>query len=215
MKKLLFILLLVSSSSLTFSESTERMVRVYGDYPIEKLDFFQSISRDTLIFDHVDTIYNTGWEWGWFIPESNNLCIQNSYYKVNVTPNTISGGDFIFVSKCHQGKKQVIASYFSNSRWIYWIAFFLVVYIHYLVYDRLKRFLFKLNRRGRHVPVQRKMNETAAAVIIVVLCTGMFGWYIHSYFFLFCPIIYLLFMLMPSGRWHHYFTKRSERAIGI
>ena len=140
--------------------------------------------------------------------------MQNSYYKVMV-PDEPYIGRTVCVFKKHEGNKQIISTYVSRSRWIYWIGFCLLLLIHSLLYYRLRRLFLYINRRGRHVSSQRKFNETVSALVIVIMGATLFGWYIHSYFFLGCPLVYSVFMLIPSGRWHHYFVDRKERHLGV
>lgn len=215
MKKILLIILLMNFCDALFADTIEKSIRVYGRFPAEKYAFFQTIRHDTLLFDHVDTILNTGWEWGIFTPQSNVLYIQNSYYKVIVT----SASDFNLVSVYqgyHEGTRQIIPSYVSTSRWIYYVVSFFLLFFHYLIFYRLRRVMLRINRRGRHVSLQYKIVQTVLIVMCVIFFTALAGYYLRSYFFLCCPLVYLVFLLIPSGRWYLHFARKSdERFLGI
>jgi len=216
MTKLLLIILFVNISNLTFANSTEQKVRVYGEFPMEKLAFFKTIQHDTLIFDHVDSIYNAGWKWGFFIPRSNDIYIRNTYYNVRVI-SELNNSTISVQKNYHLATKQSIPSDILNSDWIYWIAFVVICFIHYLFFYRLRRYLFYINRRSSHVSSRHKRRRTRIIVWMFVLFTSFCGYCIHSYFFVFCPIIYFaLFQTIPSGKWYHYFVIwNDDEHIGI
>ncbi|MCX6825308.1 MAG: hypothetical protein NTY80_03705 [candidate division SR1 bacterium] len=215
MKKLLFILSLGLSSLVSAQTSDTTTIHNYGDSSILRLLGCQNIHKDTLIFEREDTISNIGWEWGFFIPRTNVLYVQNLYYKITVDKKSSTNHVISVFKDYHSGHREKIPSHVAASELGYWIGFVLLLGVHYLLFFRLKWFLFKINRRARHVPLRRKFIETIVSILVIASLSSFFGWYIHSYFFVTCPVVYFIFFLIPSGRWYIYFSKKSERRLGI
>lgn len=210
MKKYVIFLLFVVAWNVAFSAIIQRDVRIHGDFSAEKISLLQTVQHDTLILDHIDTVFETKWEWGLFRPERYKAPhTQNVYYEVLVRrEDDALDKDVVIVTEDRRySTPHCIGPYVSDPLILKWLftGFFLAIYCW--IWLALRSFLIWIHRDGRCVTIRRHRKETIASVVVVIFLTVGLGWFLRTYFFVFLPAMYLILIFLPARTWYSRLTK--------
>ena len=206
MKKLLLILLFVGLWNLGFSEDSQKMLRLNRDFPLDHIDVLKNIQHDTLIFEGTDAFSMAKWEWGNFYPHRYNApYVQDYYYEISVRGN----GLVMVMDASHYGDLRKIGPYVSNPLPFSWILVGIWLAIHCFVFWVLRKLLLWIHRDYRYVTKQLQRRETIVSIIVTIVLTICMGWFVHSYFFLFLPAVYIILFFLPARTWYTGIIKRK------
>ncbi|MEI7918811.1 MAG: hypothetical protein WCH65_00955 [bacterium] len=216
MKKIIVFLLLLSIENLGFSSNTPKSLRITGLFPVEKLPLLQTLTKDTLLFAYTDTVRYSRYEWGVFYPHKYVApFLRNKYYKITIEKSAATQDqDIVFVNGISDEDDsslwQMIGNYEEDQTCFRWIALGLLLAIHCYGFWKLRKDFFWIYSDHRYETKQRQRNRAILMVLITMLIGIGIGWFAHSYFFLFFPIIYLIFIFLPTSTWYSGMTKRER-----
>lgn len=193
MKKLI-LLLLVGSWSFTFADTLQRKVIVYGQFPIEKLSLLSTIQHDTLIFDRTEAGSAEKWGWGFFFPHQYKASyLVDYYYQVECKKNLISVSGSV-----SSGKPRNMGSYLLNPIISPWVLIAVPSLLHLIFFLGLRARLFYIYRDNRAVTLLQQRKEKIRIVLGGILLAMVLGCFGKAYFFIFFPLVYIIFLFQTS-----------------
>ncbi|HBB04863.1 TPA: hypothetical protein DCZ39_08525 [Patescibacteria group bacterium] len=192
MKKLLCILLLVNSWSLTFA-TTQRKVVVHGEFPIEKLSLLSSIQHDTVIFDRTEVGSLEKWESGFFFAHQYKASYLQDYnYRVECKKNLIT------VYESTSSEPRNVGPYFLTPLLSPWFLVSVPLILHLILFLYLRGRLFRIYRDDRSVTLRQQRKEKMTVVLIITLLALLLGFFCRSQFFILFSLVYLGFMFQTA-----------------